>query len=135
MTSDEHQSKLALLAKAFEREVIATPDDEIIAEVGMDEIRRARALLAAVKADISRNLLTTARAEYETWRSSQASKSSFDRSATRQEFQNLKNKDAAFDRKMMLAARNGNAPTKQDEEGLVDDLVDLKRLEDEGKPE
>lgn len=135
MTSNEHRIKLALLAEAFEREVIATSDEEIITEVGLDEIRRARSLLAAVNADVSRKLLTTARAEYEAWRSSHTSELSLDRSATHQEFQDLKNNDAAFDRKMMLAARNGSAPTQRDEEGLVDDLADLKRLEDEGKSE
>ncbi len=135
MTSNEHRIKLALLAEAFEREVIATSDEEIIAEVGHDEIRRARSLLAAVKANVSRKLLTAARAEYEAWRSTQTSKPPFDRTATHEEFEGLKNKDAAFDRKMMLAARNGSAPTQRDEEGLVDDLADLKRLEDEGKSE
>ena len=60
---------------------------------------------------------------------------SFDRAATHEEFERLKNKDAAFDRKIMLAARNGSAPTRRDEEGLVDDLADLNRLEDEGKSE
>ena len=44
MTNDEHRNKAARLAEAFEREVLATPDDEIIAEVGHDAISRARSL-------------------------------------------------------------------------------------------
>jgi hypothetical protein len=135
MTSDEHQTKLARLAQAFEREIIATPDEEIVAEIGLDEIRRARSLLAAVKSSVARNLLANARAEYETWRSEQGTKPSSDRAATHQEFESLKRKDAGFDKKVMLAARNGRAPTERDEEGLIDDFEDLKRLEDEGKSE
>ena len=135
MTNDEHRNKAARLAEAFEREVLATPDDEIIAEVGHDAISRARSLLAAVKADISRKLLTAARAEYDAWRSAQETRPLVDRTVAHQQFESLKNKDAAFDRKMMLAARNGSAPTQRDEEGLVDDLADLKRLEDKDKSE
>jgi hypothetical protein len=135
MTSDEHQTRLARLAEAFEREIIATTDEEIVAEIGLDEIRRARSLLAAVKARVARKLLTDARAEYEAWRSEQGKRPSSNRTATHQEFESLKRKDPGFDKKMMLAARNGRAPTKRDEEGLVDDFEDLKRLEDEGKSE
>jgi hypothetical protein len=135
MTSDEHQTKLARLAQAFEREIIAAPDEEIVAEIGLDEIRRARSLLAAVKAGVARKLLTNARAEYEAWRSGQGTRAPSNRTATHQEFESLKRKDAGFDKKIMLAARNGRAPTERDEEGLVDDFEDLKRLEDEGKSE
>jgi hypothetical protein len=135
MTSDEHQTKLARLAEAFEREIIFAPDEEIVAEIGLDEIRRARSLLAAVKADVARKLLTNARAEYEAWESQQGKRSSSDRTATHQEFESLKRKDTGFDKKMMLAARNGRAPTERDEEGLVDDFEDLKRLEDGDKSE
>ena len=130
MTSDEHQTKLARLAQAFERDIIATSDEEIIAEVGLDEIRRARSLLEAVKSSVARKLLTNARTEYEAWRSEQGTRPSSNRPATHQEFESLKRRDAGFDKKMMLAARNGRAPTERDEEGLVDDFEDLKRLED-----
>jgi hypothetical protein len=32
---------------------------------------------------------------------------------------------------MLLAARNGQAPTDSDKEGLAEDLADLQRWEDE----
>ena len=46
--SQDHdaQAKLAKLADALMQDIIATPDAEIVAEVGKEGIERARALFA-----------------------------------------------------------------------------------------
>jgi hypothetical protein len=128
--------KLARLADAFMQDVLATPDDEIIAEVGQERLGRVRTILIEVKATVAKRALARARDAREAWTASRsADVVSFDRAATQSQFEQLRRRDPAFNHKMMLAARNGKAPTEDDIEGLIGDLEDLKRLDGKDKPE
>jgi hypothetical protein len=131
----DDRTKLIRLADALMDEIIATPDDEVVAEIGAAEVGRGRALLAAVKSNIARQLLVKAKAESDAWRSAQVNKLSTDRTSANEQFDRIRGTDPRFNQKMTLAARNGRAPTERDKQGLIDDWADLQRLEDEDKSE
>ena len=129
------RAKLAKLADALMHDIIATPDAEIVAEVGTEGIERARALFAKAKQEVSRQQLLRARAELNGWRSTRTIVStSFDRTAARARFDKIRSGDTHFDRKMTIAARNGEAPTDPDIDGLINDWADLQRLDGKDKP-
>jgi hypothetical protein len=132
MSQDEvNRAKLARLADAIIDDVMAMSDDEIIAEVGHSDIERARALFTEAQTLISRQLLVKARSELEAWRNTQANgSSSLDRPPARECFEKLRNADPTFNQKMTMAARNGREPTDRDQEGLIDDWEELKRLDE-----
>jgi hypothetical protein len=132
--SQDHdaRAKLAKLADALVEDIMATPDSEIIGEVGKDGIERARALFAKAKQELSKQLLVKAKSQFETWKAAHPGDvASFDRAATRARFEKIRRGDEDFDRKMTLAARKGEAPTDADMDGLIDDWVDLQRLDGE----
>ena len=52
----------------------------------------------------------------------------FDRATARKQFERIRKGDTEFDRKLTMAARNGDAPTDGDIDGLSDDLIDLQQL-------
>jgi len=131
----EKRAKLDKLADAIMQDIIATSDDEIIAEVGKDDVDRARALFIEVKQELSRKLLAKARTELEDWKSAQgAGRISFDRIEARTRFGKIRADDTDFNRKMTIAARNGEAPTESDIDGLIDDWAELHRLDGEDEP-
>jgi hypothetical protein len=134
--SGTDRAKLALLADALIEDLMATPDADIIAEVGQADIDRARAMIVEVKRNQSRQLLTEARRQLDTWRAAQLhSKPALDRKATRDRFENFRSADPAFNQKMTMAARNGTEPTDSDKEGLIEDWADLQRLDEQDEPE
>jgi hypothetical protein len=122
---DNARTKLIRLTDALMEDIIATPDAEIIAEAGQAAIEQARVIfgkakMAKTKSDLER-------------RNNSYSKDvvPFDRVAARKQFAKIRTGDAEFERKMTLAARNGEAPTDADIDGLSDDLADLQRLDGE----
>jgi hypothetical protein len=135
--SQDHEvrRKLAKLADALMQDIIETPDADIIAEVGEDGIARARTLFAEAKQEVSRQHLLRAKAESGAWKSAQSKFISFDRTVARSRFDKIKAGDPDFDRKMTIAARNGEAPTDRDVDGLIDDWGDLQRLDGKDKPQ
>ncbi len=137
MSQDQdHRAKLAKLADALMQDIIAAPDEDILAEVDRAGIERARALLIEVKADMSRRQLAKAKTEIGTWRSATSRDSSeSDGASVREQFEKLRRGDPQFNRKITLAARNGMPPTDNDMQGLVEDWADLRRLDDEEGPE
>lgn len=129
------RAKLAKLADALMQDIMATSDAEITAEVGKDGIERARALFGEVKQEMSRQRLLKAQAELKSWRAAQSKQSiSFDRTEARRRFSKIRAGDTEFDRKMTIAARNGEAPTDADIDGLIDDWADLHRLDGQDEP-
>jgi hypothetical protein len=132
----DDRAKLARLADALMQDILATPEADILAEVDDEGIERARTILIEVKMNLSRQLLTKAKAKHEAWRSTQ-SRSAIppDRSATRDRFEKIRRGDPEFNQKVTLAARNGKAPTDADVDGLIDDWADLQGLDGEGTTE
>jgi hypothetical protein len=129
------RAKLAKLADALMQDIMATSDAEITAEVGKDGIERARALFGEVKQEMSRQRLLKAQVELKSWRAAQSKQSiSFDRTEARRRFSKIRAGDTEFDRKMTIAARNGEAPTDADIDGLIDDWADLHRLDGQDEP-
>jgi hypothetical protein len=137
MSQDQdHRAKLARLADALMQDIIAAPDEDILAEVDRGAIERARALLIEVRADMLRQQLAKAKTEFSTWSSATSHESSkSDGAYVREQFDKLRRGDSQFNRKITLAARNGTPPTDNDMQGLVEDWADLQRLDDEDGPE
>jgi hypothetical protein len=132
----DDRAKLERLAEAFMQDILATSDDEILAEVDQERIARVRTMLIEAKASLAKRALPKAKAEHEAWSVSRSTRVvAIDRSNSRAEFEQLRRGDPDFNRKMLMAARKGKAPTDTDVEGLIDDWADLKRLDGEGDPE
>ena len=133
MSQDQNpRTKLTLLADALMQHILAASNEDILAEVDAAHIERARVILLEVKARASKQLLNTAKTQADTWRSLRLREGEpQNRSEAKERFEKIRCADPTFDQKMMIAARNGKAPTDNDKEGLVEDLADLQRLEDE----
>jgi hypothetical protein len=122
---DNARTKLIRLADALMEDIIATPDVEIIAEAGQAAIERARVIFGKAK-------MAKTRLDLELRKDSQSKGVvPFDRAAARERFDKIRAGDTEFERKMTLAARNGEVPTDADIDGLSDDLADLQRLDGE----
>ena len=134
MSQDEnHRAKLMRLADALMQDIIASSDADILAEIDVADIERARAILIEVKTCVAKQSLDAAKTQLDAWRSAQSRAASpLVLTDARERFDKIRRADPDFNRKILLAARNGSAPTDSDKEGLVEDLADLQRLEDEG---
>jgi hypothetical protein len=129
---DSNRAKLARLADALVKDIMATSDADIIAEVDRASIERARTILIEVKANLSRRQLADAKAQLEAWRTAQSrDRHSLDRATARDRFEKIRRADPAFNQKMSMAARNGREPTDSDKEGLIEDWADLQRLDEQ----
>jgi hypothetical protein len=134
MSQDEnHRAKLLRLADALMQDIIASSDADILAEIDVADIKQARAIFIEAKAHVSKRSLITAKIGIDEWRSarSHSSRPPLALNDARQCFDKIRRADPNFNQKVLLAARNGSAPTDTDKEGLVEDLADLQRLEDE----
>ena len=117
MSQDKtNRIRLARLSDAIIDDVMATSDADIIAEVGHTDIEQARKLLIEVKANTARQMMD-ARKQLEVWRREQALRGhSFNRAAARDHFEKTRSQDTTFQKKTMMAARSGKAPTGRDKE-------------------
>ena|SRR6476620_1539673 len=130
------REKLGLLADVIMQDILETSDVDIIAEVDREEIDRARAILIEVKMNISKQLLTTAKAQHEAWSVTRLrTVIPLDDSTSRDRFDKIRRGDPEFNQKITLAARNGKAPSKTDVDGIAEDWADLQRLDGEGTTE
>ena len=121
--NDKAKIKLERLADALMLDILATPDAEIILETGQEAIDHARAMFGKAK-------MEKAKADLESWREAHSKDVvPFDRATARKRFETIRKGDAQFDRKLTMAARNGEAPTDADIDGLSDDLIDLEQLD------
>lgn len=120
--NDQARIKLERLADALMEDILATPDAEIILETGQEAIDRARVIFGKAK-------METAKAGLESWKEERSKDVvPFDRATARKQFERIRKGDTEFDRKLTMAARNGDAPTDGDIDGLSDDLIDLQQL-------
>jgi hypothetical protein len=129
---DTNRAKLARLADAIIEDIMATPDADIVAEVGHASIERARTIILEVKRNLSRRALAEAKAQLEAWRSARSrAGNTLDRTAARDRFEKIRRADSAFNQKMTIAARKGRDPTDNDKEGLAEDWDDLQHLDEQ----
>jgi frataxin-like iron-binding protein CyaY len=132
--SQDHtvREKLVRLADAIMQDILETPDADIIAEVDAADIERARTILIEVKMNVSKQLLSKAKAQHEVWSTSHAQTVIlFDGATARSHFEKIRRGDPEFNQKITLAARNGKAPSDNDIEGFAEDWDDLQRLDGE----
>jgi hypothetical protein len=133
MSQNDDRTKLVRLADALMRDILAVPEDEIVAEIDFAGITQARSIFVEVKRNIANQLLMRAKGELGTWRSTKSRKDvSLGRASVREQFEKLRGGDPQLDRKITLAARNGKQPTDADVDGLIEDWVDLQRFDGEG---
>ncbi len=136
--SQDHEArqKLARLADAVMQDILETPDAIIIAEVDREDIEQARAILFEIKMNVSKRLLSGAKAQHEAWNATRMrTTTSLDSSTARERFDRIRGGDPEFNQKIMMAARKGRAPSDADIEGIADDWADLRRLDDENSVE
>jgi hypothetical protein len=132
--SDNHsvRTKLVRLADALVEDIIGRSAAEIIADTDKKDIERARAILGAAKQEMSKRFLVMAKSDFEKWRTAQSKEvTSYDPAKTKVIFEKIRAGDEEFNRKIMLAARNGETPSEADVAGLVNDYFDLQRLDKE----
>ena len=130
------REKLVLLADALMQDILETSDIDIVAEVDREEIDHARTILIEVKMSVSAQLLTKARAQHEAWNVRRLRTTTpLDHSTARDRFEKIKRGDPEFNHKIILAARNGKAPSEADVDGIAEDWADLQRLDGEGTEE
>jgi hypothetical protein len=105
-------------------ETLATPDDEITAEVGEEDIAAGYADLEKARAEAGKRLFAEAKSSLE--RSKHQSRVvPIDREKQRAKLAKLIEEDPDFRGKLTLAARKRNA-TSDDDDGLLDDLAELE---------
>jgi hypothetical protein len=122
------RAKLVRLADALVDDVIAAPVEN--PESDKKDIARARAIFDAVRMKCSKHLLDKAKSELEVWRTETKNiVASVDQNSSKRIFAKIREGDAEFNRKIMMAARNGEPPSEADIEGLANDYIDLGRLE------
>ena len=107
-------------------EFLATPDDDIVQEVGRADIAAGRAALEAAEARIGQRRFEAARAQLE------ASKAAgrvvaIDNASAKTAKTRLLASDPALQAKLTLAARNAAGGEVDDDEGLADDFAELER--------
>jgi hypothetical protein len=125
-------SKIDLLCDALIEDILSTPDAEIISETSKEETEKVRHALAGAEENVGRGRLAAAKAGLEAWRrNDRRIIDATGRAANRDRFDRQRAGDAAFQRKMTLAARNGESPTDDDLRGLADDYAEVRRLEED----
>jgi len=89
--------------------------------------------IARARAACARQTLERASAELAEWQSKNERPTSLDRDAARARFERMRSGDSELASKMMMAARKGGqgGPSQKDLDGVLDDLVELERLERE----
>lgn len=134
--NDTERLKLSRLADAILDDVLSASDADILAEVDAAYLKEARLILIEAKANASHRLLADAKSQLHAWRTAQPRRQQ-PRASTGAEhtFQKFRREDPAFNQHMTVAARNGQAPTDRDKEGLDEDWVDLQQLKGQGDSE
>jgi hypothetical protein len=105
-------------------EILATSDEDIIAEVGEQAIDSAIAGIEAAKLDAGKTAFTTAKSQMVADRQHQIVVP-MDRAKARANLSSLMKSDQSFASKLTLAARNAASGQNNDDEGLLDDLEEL----------
>ncbi|WP_338702072.1 hypothetical protein V5279_46015 (plasmid) [Bradyrhizobium sp. 26S5] len=96
-------------------------------------VARIDSALASARAASARARLERARAELTAWRDNGSNVSTLEREAARKRLGHLQSGGGDPDKKFMMAARKGQGLSDQDIEGLIEDMVELERLERDGK--
>jgi hypothetical protein len=116
--------------------VNATEHDlrEELAAAGGDPdacVAEIEAAIVRARAECVRLRLKTARTELAGWRSNSGQVTGDKREGARARLQRLRTSDRDLDSRMTLAARKGADLSERDVEGLLEDMADLERLENE----
>jgi hypothetical protein len=92
---------------------------------------RVEQIIASAKVVCGTRRMARAKSELQQWRAGQPKSLKFDREAARLRFEKIRSQDPELASKMLLAARKGEGLSERDMEGLLEDLVRLKRLDGE----
>jgi hypothetical protein len=124
MTS--RKTRLEQIDELIINEILATPDNEIVQEVGKSDIAAGRAALQGAEARIGQRRFEAARAQLEASKAA-ARVVPIDNASAKAAKARLLASDPALRGKLTLAARNAAVGEGDDDEGLVDDLAELER--------
>lgn len=127
MTSGK--SKLDRIDDFMIEEILATPDEEILAEVSEEEIAAAQSALDKARQSVGKMRLAKAQAEVAASRKS-PSVIPLDRVRAQSNLKQMITDDPALRGKLTLAARNADGSSGDDDEGLLEDLAELLGKDD-----
>lgn len=85
--------------------------------------------ISSARAECTESRLDEAREALAAWRAGSKKPGAALLEAARDRLQRIRTDDRELDSRMMLAARKGEGLSESDLEGLLEDLVDLERLE------
>lgn len=123
------ERKLDRLMDSFLDDILSRSDEEILADVAPDDIDRARQIFEQSQLSLSKGLLLKAKNELQSWRTKKMNNASvIDKATIRKLFGLLLSGDPTFQKRVTMAARNGEALSDSDIEGLVSDWDDLNHL-------
>jgi len=128
------KTRLEQIDELIIAEILATPDDEIVEEVGKADIDAGRAALRNAEARLAQRRFQMAKEQLE------ASKAGprvvpIDSASAKAAKAKLLASDPELRGKLTLAARNAGDGDSDDDEGLADDLAELERdASDKDKP-
>src|SRR6185437_9304207 len=104
MSQDEtHRAKVMRLADALMQDILTASDDDILSEVDVVHIQRARTIFLGVKARTSKQLLDTAKIGFEGWRSLQIRVGGqLNNTETREQFEKILRDDPVLNEKITV---------------------------------
>jgi hypothetical protein len=124
MTS--RKGRLEQIDELIINEILATPEDEIVQEVGKAAIAAGRVALQGAEARIGQRRFAAARAQLEASKAA-AQVIPIDRASANAAMAKLLASNPTLKGKLTLAARNAAASDGDDDEGLAADLAELER--------
>lgn len=129
------REELERIEDALIGSILKTSGEELrkeIAATGIDPdsyITDVETTIAMAKAESTRKNLEKIRNELEAWRKRDVKESGATMDAARVKLDQMRSGDPDLNRKMMLAARNGEGLSESDLEGLLEDLTALEELD------
>ncbi len=129
--------ELEHIEDALVETVLKATGDELRAEMGAAGIDpdafigEMDAAIASARAESFRQRLEDARTALTAWRATSGPIGDVERESARARLEQLRSGDRALDEKLMMAARKGEGLSEDDLEGLLEDLAELERLEQE----
>lgn len=119
---------LDALDEAIFSEIMATSDQEVVAEVGEARIAKGFAVLERAKQQTARQRFLDAKAGLQADRStSQTTVVPIDKARAKADLDRILQSDASLRSKLTLAARKATSNDISDDEGLLEDFAELQR--------
>ena len=130
----DDKDKLALLDDLVIAEILATPDDVILAGVSPGQIDALRQEVTTARIRAGKGRMADAKAALAIDRARPVVVS-LDQARRATALKSARAQDRTLDQKLTMAARSGGADYEADRPGIEEDLAELEAWDDEGRGE